>query len=121
MVDRTPVSPKPTDARSLALARWENEGGAEPDGAQQNPTWAGVRPHIPELTNTELVQLRIRVIALENLVIALLAGVSEQPLATARGMSAHIAPRPGATNHPLTVAAAAHMDGLVVRSELFRD
>jgi hypothetical protein len=30
-------------------------------------------PEIPELTNAELVQLRIRVIALENLVIALLA------------------------------------------------
>jgi hypothetical protein len=37
------------------------------------PFWKGRQSEVPELTNAELVQLRTRVIALENLVIALLA------------------------------------------------
>jgi len=112
--------PSPPDPRARALSRWENEGGAEPDGAQQSKIGTEARPHIPELTNTDLVQLRIRVIALENLLIALLAGASERQLETARAMSAYIVPRPGVTHHPLTIAAAAQMNDLVARSDRFR-
>jgi len=50
---------------------------------------------IPELTNTELVQLRIRVIALEYLVIALLANATDKTVAAAAEMAAIVAPRPG--------------------------
>lgn len=75
-------------------------------------------PALP-LTNTELVQLQTRVIALENLVIAMLAQAPASQLALAREMAAYIAPRPGSTQHPLTVHAAAQMRHLVERSGRF--
>jgi hypothetical protein len=67
-----------------------------------------------------LVQLRIRVIALENLVIALLAEASERQLGLAREMAAYISPRPGVTPHPQTIHAAAQMIDLVKRAGHFR-
>jgi hypothetical protein len=76
---------------------------------------------IPQLTNAELVQLRIRVIALENLVIALLAEASERQVSVAREMATYILPKPGFTPHPLTVQAAARMIDLVERAGHFRD
>jgi hypothetical protein len=91
----------------MALSRWDNEGGAGPGGPQGGSVSAEAQSGIPELTNAELVQLRIRVIALENLVIALLAEASERQLGLAREMAAYIAPRPGFTHHPLTLHAAA--------------
>lgn len=102
---------RPADLRQKALSRWENEGGALPDA-----TAGG----IPELTNAELVHLRIRVIALENLVIALLAEGSDRQLAVAREMAAYISPRPGFTHHPLTIQAATHMVELVDRAVHFQ-
>jgi hypothetical protein len=98
------------EQRRRALSRWDNEGGAIP------PPRSELADDIPELTNTELVQLRIRMIALENLVIALLAEGSDHQLAVAREMAAYIAPRPGLTPHPLTIHAAAHMVELVDRA-----
>jgi len=75
----------------------------------------------PQLTNTELVQLRVRVIALENLVIALLAQASDRQLEVAREMAAYICPRPGFTQHPLTIHAAAQMIHMVERAARFHD
>jgi hypothetical protein len=72
------------------------------------------------LTNAELVQLRIRVIALENLVIALLAEASDRQLDLVREMAAYISPRPGYTHHPLTIHAAIQMIDLVERAGRFR-
>jgi hypothetical protein len=72
------------------------------------------------LTNAELVQLRVRVIALENLLIALLADASDRQLILAREMAAYISPRPGYTQHPLTIHAAAHMVDLAQRANQFR-
>lgn len=51
----------------MALARWDTEGGAGPNGPQEGIARREVLPDVPPLTNTELVQLRVRVIALENL------------------------------------------------------
>ena len=104
-----------------ALSRWENEGGAIPHGPQKGSRSNDTQSEIPQLTNAELVQLRIRVIALENLVIALLAGVSDQQIALAREMAAYISPRPGFTHHPLTIHAATQMNDLVDRAGHFRD
>ncbi len=73
----------------------------------------------PDLTNTDLVQLRMRVIALENLMIAVLANASEQQLDLARCMAEYILPRAGATEHPLTIHAAAQMSHLVERARFF--
>ncbi len=74
----------------------------------------------PALTNAELVHLRVRVIALENLVIALLAEGSERQLAVAREMADYISPRPGFTQHPLTLHASAQMTHSVERAQQFR-
>lgn len=70
----------------------------------------------PPLTNAELVQLQIRVIALENLVVALLAHASDAQHDLVRDIAASIAPRPG-VEHRLTVQAAAQMEHLTQRSQ----
>jgi hypothetical protein len=69
---------------------------------------------------TECAQLRIRIIALENLVIALLAQAPEHQLALVRDMATHISPRPGFTAHRPTLHAADEMRSLVVRAGRFR-
>ncbi|KAA0968773.1 hypothetical protein [Pseudomonas sp. ANT_H12B] len=97
----------------MALSKWDNEGAA--DTLQSNEA-----NEIPELSNAELVHLRIRVIALENLVIALLAQGSDQQLAVAREMAGYITPRPGFTQHPLTIHAASQMVDSVDRAVRFR-
>jgi hypothetical protein len=107
--------------RQRALSRWDNEGGAGPDGPVTVSAPDNERVSIPELTNAELVTLRIRVIALENLMIPLLATASDDQLRLAREMAGYISPRPGFTQHPLTIHAAAHMDDLVNRAIHFRD
>lgn len=76
--------------------------------------------YAPPLTQAELVQLHIRVIALENIVIALLAQAPESQLALAREMATFISPRPGFTPHTLTIAAADEMLSLVNRAAPFR-
>lgn len=75
----------------------------------------------PASTAVELAQLRIRVIALENLVIALLAQTSARQLEMARQMATYISPRPGFTHHRPTVHAAAQMVHMVQRADHFRD
>ena len=98
--------------RQRALSRWDNEGGAAPKAS----ILTGEQISIPEMTNAELVALHVRVIALENLLISLLATASDEQLNLAREMAGFISPRPGFTHHPLTVHAAAHMVDLVERS-----
>jgi hypothetical protein len=71
------------------------------------------------LTNAELVQLRIRVIALENLVIALLAEAPDRQLTLARDMATYISPRAGFTPHPITLRAADEMLSLVDRADRY--
>lgn len=72
-----------------------------------------------ESTNAELALIRIRVIALENLVIALLAEVSDRQLQAAREVATYISPRPSFTHHTLTSQAAVHMIELVDRASHF--
>ena len=120
MPDKEPDSAASVRQRQMALSRWDNEGGAGPGGPQGGSASAEAQSEIPALTNAELVQLRIRVIALENLVIALLADASERQLDLVREMAAYISPRPGFTHHPLTVHAAAQMIDLVERASHFR-
>ncbi len=106
--------------RQAALSQWDSEGGAGPLGPQ-NRTLSHAAPlDVPQPTPVELMQLRIRVIALENLIIALLAEASDRQLALAREMATYISPRPGFTRHPLTIHAAHQMVNLVERSGQFR-
>jgi hypothetical protein len=116
---------KPDSSASLqryqeALSRWESEGGAGPCGPRGGQISAEAQSESPELTNAELVQLRVRVIALENLVISLLAEVPDRQLDLAREMAAFVSPRPGFTHHPLTIHAATQMVNLVDRACHFR-
>lgn len=84
--------------------------GTQPDGPS---------PDDAPSTNAEWEQLRIRVIALENLVIALLAEASDRQLALARGMATYISPRTGFTPHPVTLRAADEMLSLVDRANRY--
>jgi hypothetical protein len=104
--------------RQQALSRWDNEGGA----ADPTVTPVADKKQIPtpEMSNADLVALHVRVIALENLLISLLATASDQQLELAREMAGYISPRPGFTHHPLTIHAAAHMIDLIERSSRFR-
>lgn len=105
--------------REKALSRWENEGGVvqHPEAAE-SPGGSGATP---PLSNAEVVQLQVRVIALENLVIALLARAPDGQFELARRMADYISPRPGFTPHRLTLHAASQMKHLVDRASLFRD
>ena len=121
MSDKKPDYAASLRQRELALSRWDNEGGAGPRGPQSASVPPDAPSEIPPLTNTELVQLRIRVIALENLVIALLAQASERQVGVVRDMAAYISPKAGYTPHPLTIQAAGRMIDLVERAGQFRD
>lgn len=117
----SPASKKMERERLLqkSLSRWENEGGHEM-AKQMNTSTSAEQPAdglggVPPLTNSELVQLQIRVIALESLVVALLAEASEQQLKLVRELAESIVPRPG-VDHRLTVNATAQMEHLTQRS-----
>jgi hypothetical protein len=119
MADDDADLPPPPTRRFSALSRWDNEGGAGPAPSQSGPL--DVDPSkIPPLSNAELVQLQVRVIALENLLIMLLAEGSEGQLQLAREMATYISPRAGFTHHPLTTHAGAHIVDLVERAIHYR-
>lgn len=99
-----------SELRQRMLSRWDNEGGA---------ISAVSHTDVVEMTNAELVLLRVRVIALENLMIAVLAEGSDRQRELAREMAVAITPRPGFTQHSLTIRAAEHMTDLVARAVHF--
>lgn len=105
--------------RLMALSRWDNEGSAVPRDSQKHSLDVDIS-EIPLLTAAELLQLRVRIIALENLMIMMLAEGSDRQLELAREMATYISPRTGFTHHPLTVQAAAHMIDLVDRAIHYR-
>ena len=117
--DKRPTDLGSNRQRQGALSRWENEGGSH-DALQSASDPRADKAEIPELTNTELVQLRIRVIALENLMITFLAEASHRQLELAREMAAFISPRPGSKEHPLTAHAATQMVHMIDRADHFR-
>jgi hypothetical protein len=107
--------------RARALSTWENEGGARAEGSAE-PLAAPWNPAAePPLSDAELVQLRVRVIALENLLIALLAEASESQRQLVLDMADYISPRPGFTPHPMTLHAAAQMVGMIERARHFSE
>ena len=120
MNDGKPDLPDRLPQLQLALSRWENEGGAGSCGPQKSQSSSAVQFADPELTNVEWVHLRVRVIALENLVISLLARAPAWQLRLSREMASFISPRPGFTQHPLTIHAAIQMIDLVDRATHFR-
>ena len=103
-----------------ALARSQSKGGVAARSELEQMAPGGEGSDGPPLADAELVQLHIRVIALENLVIAMLAKGPERQLELAREMADYISPRPGFTAHRLTTGAAAAMKSLVERAGRFR-
>ena len=94
--------------------RLELEGNSAPAASRDRQPTDGT-----PLMNAELVQLRVRVIALENLVIALLTEAPDRQLTLARGMASYISPRAGFTPHPITLRAADEMLSLVDRADRY--
>ena len=101
-----------------ALQRWDTEGGAP--GSAAAPKGDADQAAVPPLGNAELVQMQTRVIALENVVIAMLVQASDEQLDLIRAMADYISPRPGTRQHPLTIGAAGEMISLIERSAHFR-
>jgi hypothetical protein len=114
-----PLPPARVSLREAALSRWDSEGGSLPDPVQ-NDLFADQDLAVASHTTiAEWVHLRMRLIAMENVLIALLAEAPDSQRALVREMAACIAPRPGATAHPLTVQAALQMNQLVDRAGHF--
>ena len=104
----------PADRERLlarAIGRWDTDGGAGAGAGLPE-----MQPDTPPLTNAEIVQLQVRVIALENVLTVLLAEASDRQLTLVREIASYIAPRPGFTPHRLTVHAAARITSLVDRA-----
>ena len=104
-----------TSAHDGAIGRWENEGGDT----------AGLHPHdrgsvVGEIGDVEDGNLRVRLIALENIVVALLAGAPDSQSILVREMAGYISPRPGMTSHRLTVEAARNMVALAERAARYK-
>ncbi len=106
--------------RLRALSRWEGEGDAPGHCANDRRAADHMPSDCPLLTNVELVQLRVRAITLENVVVALLSQPAEPRLQRVREMAAYISPRPGFNPHPLTLHAAAQMSSLVERAKNYQ-
>ncbi len=68
----------PLKLRKRALARWDNEGGAEPNGPQTASAPVEGEAPMPENGPAEVASLHVRIIALENLLISLLATASDR-------------------------------------------
>jgi hypothetical protein len=107
--------------RQRALSRWDNEGGAALGGHREGVVPGASQPELPPLADAELMQLRVRVIALENVIISMLTQSPDGQLNLVREMAAYISPRPRFTPHHLTIRAAAEMIHLLERAAHFRD
>lgn len=85
----------------------------EPDfaGAGSPEAWQVGQPG-----HAELVKLRMRMIAVENLLLAVLASADDQMRERVRRRAAEILPREEAGDHPLTEGAATEMIRLMERA-----
>lgn len=113
--EKDDFDPTRAEIHRLALGRWETEGGSL-DGwlKQEHATVAG------EIGDAEDGNIKVRLIALENLVVALLAEAPESQSELVREMARFISPRTGMTPHRLTIEAARNMLALVERAAHYR-
>ena len=105
------------------IGRWENEGGSvrawnrdmtRDMTDEDSITVAG------EIGDAEAANTRVRLIAIENIIVALLANAPDDRLELIREMADFISPRPGMTPHRLTIEAARNMLAIVERAEHYR-
>ncbi|HEX5390781.1 MAG TPA: hypothetical protein VFW67_13540 [Burkholderiaceae bacterium] len=105
----------PPDRSAAAPAHLtDGDAAANENMASANPPDA--LEASPLVTWVEWDHLRYRVVALENLLVALLAEGSMGRLDRLREMSRYVAPRRGCTDHPVTLLAAAQIVHLVERA-----
>ncbi|WP_324827766.1 hypothetical protein [Qipengyuania zhejiangensis] len=71
---------------------------------------------IPEPDHAELVQMRMRLITLENIVLGLLSGASDEQIERISKRADMIEPRPEASRHPFTELAAGDMRKFLERA-----
>ena len=71
---------------------------------------------VPEPDHAELVQMRIRLITLENIVLGLLSEASDEQIEQIKKRAAMIEPRPDTSRHPLTELAAGDMRKFLERA-----
>ncbi len=108
----------PASAPGLEQSNWDIGSNGSRCGCAQPMEVAGYSL-VTDTTAVGFAQLHSRVIALENLVITLLADATPQQLDLARAMAQYISPRDGAVPHPLTIQAAELMVQLVDRADHF--
>ena len=118
IMDSIPQDAPPQGHQAQSSDQFQNRVGS-PAVEPVNASAEAPRCPIP-LTPIEQEQLHVRVIALENLVIALLSTATDEQLNCARDVAAYIAPRTGSTAHPLTLHAAAEMLSIVNRAKRLR-
>jgi hypothetical protein len=114
--------PPPDADRAQAFAAAIRQWRSDADEAVREPAPPDVQAQsaAPPLGNAELVQLQTRVIALENLVTALLADASIRQLELSTELANLIRPRQGYTQHRLTLHAAEQMMHLLERGKRLR-
>ena len=103
------------DIHRHAVGRWEDESDLLPRRA--SPGDATV---VGKIGDAEAVNLRVRLIALENILVALLADAPESQSELVREMARYISPRAGASPHRLTVEAARNMEAIVARAAHYK-
>ena len=98
------------EADSSAVS--ERDVHSEPLASAADQASAGMS----EITNAELVLLRVRVIALEHVLIAVMSEGSDRQRQAVLDMADTITPKTDSTQHSLTIRAAQHMTSLVDRA-----
>ena len=116
MDDRSDIDPVRAAAHRRAIGRWESEGGSSNDWVHpQEPTTV-----VGAIGDAEDGNIRVRLIALENIIVALLAEAPQSQSDLVLEMARYISPRAGATPHRLTIEAGRNMMALVERAAHYR-
>jgi hypothetical protein len=102
------------------IGRWENEGGSVSSLEHQGSPQENRATVAGEIGDAEAANIRVRLIAIENVIVALLANAPDDRLELIREMAEFISPRPGTTPHRLTIEAAHNMLAIVERAEHYR-
>ena len=102
------------------IGRWENEGGSVRAWHREMPVEEKSITVAGEIGDAETANTRVRLIAIENIIVALLANAPDDRLELIREMADFISPRPGMTPHRLTIEAARNMLAIVDRAEHYR-
>ena len=120
MPDEIPDASDPSKMREAVLSKWDDKSEAGPPAFRQIISPAKCQPRSRTYLTPSWCSFAFGVIALENLVISLLAEAPDRQLDRAREMAAYISPRPGFTQHLLTTHATEHMVDLIRRAAQFR-